>query len=123
MAFELKSGEEVLADIGANLIRGVEAVGGRLRVTNTRLIFEAHSFNLQKMPAEILREHIADVQERNTLWVVPNGILIRTRSGVEYKFVVWNRKRLIKILSPVRGRGHIPENNKVTDKPPRPSAP
>lgn len=99
MSFELKPNEEVLADIGANLFRGIEAVGGRMRITNKRILFEPHSLNLQSMPAEIPLEHIAEVNKRRTLWILPNGILIRTHAGVEYKLVVENREQLIELIS------------------------
>lgn len=91
--------EESLADVGANLFRGIEGVGGRLRITSRRVLFEPHAFNLQKVPAEILLSNIEDVAERNTLGLIPNGILIRTKDGVEYKFVVWDRARLIGIIA------------------------
>lgn len=35
--FQLRPGERVLAEVGANLFRGIEAVGGRMRVTDQRL--------------------------------------------------------------------------------------
>jgi len=90
--------EEILADKVANLIRGIEAVGGRLKITSRRVIFESHKINLQTMPAEILMSDILEVQKRNTLGLVPNGLLIRTKAGVEYKFVVWGRENLINII-------------------------
>ncbi len=76
MVFELKEGEKILADVGVNLFRGIEAVGGRMKITNRRILFEAHAINLQKMPAEIPLDQIAEIRERNTLGIVPNGILI-----------------------------------------------
>ncbi len=90
--------EEILADVGANLFRGIEGVGGRLKITSRRVVFEPHAVNLQKIPAEILLSDIAEVRKRNTMGLVPNGMLIRTRAGVEYKFVVWGRERLISII-------------------------
>ena len=90
--------EEILADVAANLIRGIESVGGRLKITSRRVVFQAHAINLQKMPAEVLLCDIMHVGKRNTLGMVPNGMLIRTKAGVEYKFVVWGRERLIGII-------------------------
>ncbi len=98
MAFELKEGEEILADVGANLFRGIEGVGGLMKITNRRVLFEAHAINIQKQPAEISFEHIAEVRERNTMGFIPNGILILTNSGIKYKFTVWGRKRLIGLI-------------------------
>lgn len=90
--------EEILADVGANLLRGWEGVGGRLKITSRRVIFRAHPFNIQRAPAEILLSDIAEVSKRYSGGLVPNGMLIRTRAGVDYKFVVWNRGRLIRII-------------------------
>lgn len=91
--------EQTLADVGANLFRGIESVGGRLKITTRRLLFEPHAVGLQKNPAEILLSDIAAVAKRNTAGFVPNGMSIRTKGGVEYKFVVWGRDKLIDLIS------------------------
>lgn len=98
MGFELRANEQILADVAANLTRGVEAVGGRIRITDLRVLFEANALNLQTMSAEIPLSQIAEVRPRNTLFVVPNGLLIKLKSGVEYKFVTWNRSQLMALL-------------------------
>lgn len=98
MSFELKPGEKILVDAGANLFRGIEGVGGRMKITDMRILFEAHPFNIQRMPAEIPIDQIRLIRKRNTLGIIPNGILIQTKTGVKYKFVVWGRERLIKIV-------------------------
>lgn len=96
--------EEILADVGANLFRGIEGVGGRLKITNRRVVFEPHALNLQRIPAEILLSDVAEVGPRNTLGIVPNGMFIRTKAGVEYRFVVWGRDRLIGLIAARRAR-------------------
>jgi hypothetical protein len=95
-------GEQILADVAANLFRGSEGVGGRLKITNRRILFEAHEINFQKQPAEILISDIAEATARNTLGIIPNGLLIRTKEGDEYKFVVWGRGRLIELVNSQR---------------------
>ena len=92
-------GEQILADVAANLFRGTEGVGGKLKITNSRVLFEAHAINIQKQPLEILISDIAEVNTRNTLGIIPNGLLIRTKEGVEYKFVVWGRGKLIGLIN------------------------
>ena len=91
--------EEILADCIANLFRGIESVGGRLKITSRRLLFEPHATNFQKNPAEILMSDIQDVRKKNFLGIVPNGMLVQTKSGVEYKFVVMHRVKLISIIA------------------------
>ena len=91
--------EQILADVAANLFRGIEGVGGRLKITNRRIFFEAHAINFHKQTAEILISDIAEVKTRNTLGIIPNGLLIRTKEGVEYKFVVWRRGKLMELIN------------------------
>lgn len=90
--------EEILADVAANLFRGIESVGGRLKITSRRVLFESHALNMQKIPAEILLSDIKEVSKRNTMGFIPNGMLICTKAGVEYKFVVNDREKLISII-------------------------
>lgn len=95
---DLNQAEEVLADAAANLFRGIEAVGGRLKITSGRLLFQPHAINLQSQPEQILMGDIVEVGKRNTMWIVPNGMFVRTRAGQEFKFVVWGREKLIKLI-------------------------
>jgi len=95
---QLDPNEQILADVAANMWRGIEAVGGRMKITNRRVIFESHAINLQKIPAEIPMSDISLVGPQNTMLIVPNGLVIRLKSGMEYKFVVWGRGRLISLI-------------------------
>jgi hypothetical protein len=91
--------EQILADVAANLFRGIEAVGGRMKITDRRIVFQPHAVNLQKNPAEILFCDVLGISKRNIYGFIPNGILICTKGGVEYKFVVWKRNKLIDLIS------------------------
>ena len=97
--------EQTLSDSIANMWRGPEAVGGRLKITNQRIIFTSHMFNLQTGPTEIPLVAIAQVMPVNTLGLLPNGLSITLKSGIEYRFVVWGRSRLINII-----RAHMPQS-------------
>ncbi len=46
MKTQLNINEEIIKKGGANLQKGIEAVGGFLYLTNERLIFESHKFNV-----------------------------------------------------------------------------
>ncbi len=70
--YGLGAGEEVLAEVPANLKRGFEASGGFLTVTSERLIFEAHSAKINRQPAEIALGSIAGSRKRD------NGTGVRT---------------------------------------------
>lgn len=95
---EAGQSEEILADVAANLFRGIEAVGGRLKVTASRLWFEPHSLNVQKEPAEILLSDIAEIKKCRIFKIVPNGLLVRTKGGEEYQFVLWGRGKLMETI-------------------------
>jgi hypothetical protein len=114
-------GEEILADVVANFFRGIEVVGGRLKITSRRVLFGASEINLQEQPAQILSNDITEVSKRNTMGIIPkveillsdiaevsklntmgiipNGLLIRTKGDVNYKFVVWRRGKLIELIN------------------------
>jgi len=105
--------EEILADVTAYFFRGIEVVGRRLSITSHRVLFEANEINLQtqpgdilgsesnlqQQPAEILLSDIAEVSKLNTMGIIPNGLLIRTKVNVVYKFVVWRRGKLIELIN------------------------
>jgi GRAM domain len=90
--------EVTLIDVAANLFRGAEAVGGRMQITTHRILFKAHAVNIQKEPAEIDLKDVVEAGKWSTLGIVPNGMYVRTKDGTEYKFVVWGRGNLIKII-------------------------
>jgi hypothetical protein len=95
----LLNDEKIFFDVAANLFRGMEAVGGKLKVTNYRLVFESHALNFQTGTTEIPLGNIVEAKKRNTAGIVPNGMAILTRDGMEYRFVVWNRGVLIDFIN------------------------
>ena len=86
-------------NVSANLFRGIESVGGKMKITNTELIFEPHKVNVQKGPLSINIQDIKEVEKRNTLLLVPNGLKVIVKSGEEYKFVVNNRGKIMDYLN------------------------
>ncbi|MEN3185039.1 MAG: GRAM domain-containing protein [Atribacterota bacterium] len=113
MALALKPGEQVLADVAANLFRGIEAVGGRMKITNQRIVFEPHALNVQRAVLEISLDEVMEVKKRTTLGIFPNGLLVRTKSGEDYKFVVWKRDRLIQLIDKNKRR-EIPHHSETS---------
>ena len=49
----------------ANLLKGIEAVGGKLYLTNQCLIFESHKFNMQSNITEI---NLSDIRGTKICW-------------------------------------------------------
>ncbi|GAB6931110.1 hypothetical protein JCM10914A_50930 [Paenibacillus sp. JCM 10914] len=85
--------------LAANLFRGKEGVGGRLNITNRRLSFNPHAFNLQTQPEEIMIEDIVRIDKGKSWGFIPNIMLITTKNGNVYKFVVYKRDKLIELIS------------------------
>jgi hypothetical protein len=95
MIIFLRCDERLLDSAGANLFRGIEAVGGWLYITSQRIFFQPHPLNIQRQLLELNISDITDAYEINTWKIIPNGMAVVTKSGTEYRFVVWGRARLI----------------------------
>jgi hypothetical protein len=90
-AIDLPPGEIVEYAGPANHFRNGEARGGKLYLTNRRLIFQPHHFNLQNAPVGIARSEIAGAAKSKTLGIIPNGLLVRQSNGETQRFVVSDR--------------------------------
>ncbi len=75
----------------ANIFRGIEGVGGKLLLTDKRLIFKSHKLNIQSGETELLVEDIKEVIPRKTAKLFQNGIRIINKAGDHFDFVVYER--------------------------------
>lgn len=91
----VEANQEICFTTNANLFRGIEGVGGKINVTNEEVVFNAHKLNIQRESVVINIEDIKNIQKRNTLFIVPNGLKIKLNSGEEFKFVVSKRSALV----------------------------
>lgn len=90
-------GERLLKQGPANrLLRG-ESVGGFLYLTDSRLLFRSHTYNVQVHEWSIPLAGIRDVQPSMTAVVIPNGLRLVTTDGEE-RFVVDDRKGWAKAI-------------------------
>ena len=97
MKTELKENEVIVKEGAANLQRGFETVGGKLYLTNQRLVFEAHKFNLQSEASEIDLSNVRGLQKCWTKFLgliplMPNSLAVTTIKGEEYRFVLFGRE-------------------------------
>ena len=96
MKTKLSANEHIIKQGAANLQKGLETVGGKLFLTNKRLIFEAHIFNIQAGITEI---DLSDIQSLEKSWtkflgflpVLQNSLAVYTIAGREYRFVLFGR--------------------------------
>jgi hypothetical protein len=96
---ELNKNETIIFEEPANLFRNkFIAVGGKLFLTENRLIFNSHKYNFQNGAASITRENIVEIIERKSMGIVDNGLRITTKDNLKYDFVVNHRMELIEKL-------------------------
>jgi hypothetical protein len=96
MKTALRSGEKIIKQGAANLQKNVETVGGKLYLTNKRLVFEAHKINVQGAPSEV---EIAGIQSSEPSWtkflgflpLFPNSLSVYTKQGQEYRYALFGR--------------------------------
>jgi len=89
---ELGTDEEIETEGLANLFRSVQAVGGKLFLTNEKLIFKSHKLNIHTGQSDIPYHTIAEVQTTKTGNLIDNGLRIKTADGLEFDFVVADRE-------------------------------
>ena len=85
---ETGPGESIVFESPANHFKRIEGVGGRLYLTNKRLIFKSHKLNFQNHQLVIELTDIKEVSRYKTLGMVNNGLAITTANNKTEKFVV-----------------------------------
>ena len=85
-------GETILFDTLANHFKSIEGVGGKLYLTNKRLVFKSHKINFQKHQLSINLSDIQKVDRYRPLGIANNGLLIKTANNKTEKFVVEQRE-------------------------------
>jgi len=96
METELEQGEQPLKEGRANLMRGAEAVGGKLYLTDRRLIFESHAFNVQRGAEQVALSNVVEVAKAWTrvfgvVPLVPNSLAVTDGGGVVRRLVLSGR--------------------------------
>lgn len=80
--------ECVIKEGGANHFKGKEGVGGKLVLTDKRLIFKSHKFNIQNHQEDFELNQITDLHTFKSLKFFEKGLLIDLAGGVSHKFIV-----------------------------------
>ena len=88
---KLANDEVVIRKGAATRLVPFEGVGGKLFLTNQRLFFEAHSFNIQKGDGSIFLRNIIAVEAKHSDFISRKlSIYLRNKSVEE--FTVYKRK-------------------------------
>jgi len=94
-------GERLVKQGPANHFLGWEAVGGWLSLTDQRLLFRSHRFNVQRHELPIPLAEVKRVEACWTAWIIPNGLRVVTARGTE-RFVVEGRQSWVTALNQAR---------------------
>ncbi|OCK42497.1 hypothetical protein BA195_09985 [Tenacibaculum soleae] len=84
---KLDKNEQIEVHGPGNLFKGVEAIGGKIFLTNKRVIFKSHKINIQKISIDINYFNIKQINRTKTVKFIDNGIKITTKNHKEYNFV------------------------------------
>jgi len=98
----ITNAEFIVYHIPARLHRDREAIEGRMRVTNERILFDTMPEDANPKPSiaiEIRMSELKSVYPCNTYLFLPNGLLLTLDRGEVYKFAVWKRSRLAGYLN------------------------
>ena len=85
---EITNGEKLIKEGGANHFKGREAVGGKLVLTDRRLIFKSHRLNIQNHQLHFPINKIVQVQTNKILNIFNTGLLLQMENNEIHKFVV-----------------------------------
>jgi len=77
------------------------SIDGEMKITNQRIIFKPFvitSFLSGEKTLEILFENIIQVEKRKTYIVLDNGLQIKLKSGIDYKFTLNKRDMVVNLI-------------------------
>ena len=83
----VKPGEQIVREGPANYYHGPMAHGGWLVLSNRRLVFRPHFFNLRWADTVVHVGEIAVAEAARTLWVLPNKLKVSSDRD-DHHFVV-----------------------------------
>ncbi len=96
---DLFDNEKIIFEDGANLFRGKWiAVGGKLFLTEERLIFNSHKYNFQNGQTSIDLRSIKEINEKKTSGIIDNGMRIITKDNSKFDFVVNGRNEWVNLI-------------------------
>ena len=99
---EMDADESVEFVTGANHFKGMEGVGGKLYLTNKRLVFKSHKFNIQKHTLSINLDEITKVERIKSSGIINNGLRV-THQDKQEKFVVEKAGEWLSLLQSKKG--------------------
>lgn len=90
VVIELNENEVIQHEGPTNLFRGIEAVGGKMVLTDKRLVFKSHNMNIQNGETQFDLVDIQEVKSRKIAKLFQTGMRLLTRNNDNVDFVVYD---------------------------------
>ncbi|HYF66800.1 MAG TPA: GRAM domain-containing protein [Ohtaekwangia sp.] len=88
IVIETNANEHILKEGGANHFKGKEGVGGKLVLTNTRLIFKSHKLNIQIHEENFDLDRVNAIKTTKTFNFLHNGLTLELKDNNHHRFIV-----------------------------------
>lgn len=88
----LEQGETLLHEEGASHFHKYIAVGGKMKLTTSRILFNSHANYNYNHELSLQLKDIASVEFFKSMLINPNGIAILLKNGDIENFIVDDRK-------------------------------
>ncbi|MDL2263680.1 hypothetical protein LJC31_03400 [Synergistaceae bacterium OttesenSCG-928-I11] len=101
----MQEGETILKEGSANSFGIALSRGGKLAVTNQRVLWQGHALNIGGQADVINLSDIVACGKCVTITIfalllpIPNAIYISTKDGKTYKYTVYKRKEWLDVLN------------------------
>jgi hypothetical protein len=96
---EMEADEVILFRDAASIYKNKwVAVGGKLFITNQRLIFIPTKANFNKANVEIKRSNIEEITKRKSGGIMNNGMKLSYLDGSEHIFILNSRDEIVEML-------------------------
>lgn len=92
---DLEPDEKLVKEGGANRILNAEGVGGKLALTDKRIVFKSHKINIQTHQLSLTLSEIQSVEAGKTGFL-NNVLLVFGSNGERYKFIVFEPDEWVK---------------------------
>lgn len=103
---KLDSSEIIIRKSRANHLKPFEGVGGKLFLTNQRLFFKSHFFNVQTHEESIPLQDIVSIEAKHSDFI-SGKMKIFLRNGSVEKFYVPKRKRWVNDIEKAIEEGRV----------------
>jgi hypothetical protein len=100
---KLEAGETTLLTKAANIRKSMEYAGGKLTLTDRRLVVEPHNLNIDSHAVDIALANIATVEPFPMFGFIPTGVRLGLKDGTEQRLVVWGRAEVMAAIKKAAG--------------------